>query len=244
MRVYGSTAIRNVAFVGHGGSGKTTLVDALAFVSGASRRHGNIKDGTTLTDYTPDEIARQHSISLGLAYAEWMDTKLNLIDAPGYLDFFGEAITALHAADAAVVVLSGASGVEVGTEKVWEVCDQLHLPRLLFVGQMDKDHADFERVVRGREGAPVAQGPPGRDPDGRGAAVPRHHQPLHREGPSLQDRHQVGRVRGGGGAGGLSRAVPEVRRAPDRDGGGHRRRPDRALPRRRGDPARRGDSRR
>ncbi|MEZ4413285.1 MAG: elongation factor G [Gemmatimonadales bacterium] len=146
MRVYGSDAIRNVAFVGHGGSGKTTLVDALAFVSGASRRHGNIKDGTTLTDYTPDEISRQHSISLGLAYAEWMDTKLNLLDTPGYLDFFGEAVTALHAADAAVVVLSGVSGVEVGTEKVWEVCDQLHLPRLLFVGQMDKDNADFERV--------------------------------------------------------------------------------------------------
>ena len=146
MRVYGSDAIRNVAFVGHGGSGKTTLVDALAFVSGASRRHGNIKDGTTLTDYPPDEISRQHSISLGLAYAEWMDTKLNLLDTPGYLDFFGEAVTALHAADAAVVVLSGVSGVEVGTEKVWEVCDQRHLPRLLFVGQMDKDNADFERV--------------------------------------------------------------------------------------------------
>jgi elongation factor G len=146
MRVYGSDAIRNVAFVGHGGSGKTTLVDALAFVSGASRRHGNIKDGTTLTDYTPDEISRQHSISLGLAYAEWMDTKINMLDTPGYLDFFGEAITALHAADAAVVVLSGVSGVEVGTEKVWEVCDQLHLPRLIFVGDMDKDNADFERV--------------------------------------------------------------------------------------------------
>lgn len=146
MRVYGSDAIRNVAFVGHGGSGKTTLVDALAFVSGASRRHGNIKDGTTLTDYTPDEIARQHSISLGLAYAEWMDTKLNLLDTPGYLDFFGEVITALHAADAAVVAVSGVSGVEVGTEKGWEVCDHLHLPRVLFVGQMDKDNANFERV--------------------------------------------------------------------------------------------------
>ena len=94
MRVYGSDAIRNVAFVGHGGSGKTTLVDALAFVSGASRRHGSIKDGTTLTDYTPDEIDRQHSISLGLAYAEWMDTKLNLLDTPGYLDFLGEVVTA------------------------------------------------------------------------------------------------------------------------------------------------------
>src|SRR5215218_9116231 len=146
MKVYGSSAIRNVAFVGHGASGKTSLVDALAFVSGASRRHGSIKDGTTLTDYSPDEIDRKHSINLGLGYAEWLDTKINLIDTPGYLDYFGEVVTGLHAADAAVVVLSGTSGVEVGTEKVWEVCDQLHLPRILFVSLMDKEHADFERV--------------------------------------------------------------------------------------------------
>jgi elongation factor G len=146
MKVYGSNAIRNVAFVGHGASGKTSLVDALAFVSGSTRRHGAIKDGTTLTDYSPDEIERKHSISLGLGYAEWLDTKLNLIDTPGYLDYFGEVVTGLHAADAAVVVLSGTSGVEVGTEKVWEVCDQLHVPRVLFVSLMDKEHADFERV--------------------------------------------------------------------------------------------------
>ena len=80
MKVYGSDAIRNVAFVGHGGSGKTSLVDALAWVAGSSRRHGSTKDGTTLTDYSPDEIARQHSINLALGHAEWMDTKLNLID--------------------------------------------------------------------------------------------------------------------------------------------------------------------
>jgi elongation factor G len=146
MKVYGSSAIRNVAFVGHGASGKTTLVDALAFVSGASRRHGSIKDGTTLTDYSPDETDRKHSINLGLGYAEWLDTKLNLIDTPGYLDYFGEVVSGLNAADAAVVVLSGTGGVEVGTEKVWEVCDQLHLPRVLFVSLMDKEHADFERV--------------------------------------------------------------------------------------------------
>ncbi len=146
MKVYGSEAIRNVAFVGHGSSGKTSLVDALAFVSGSSRRHGSTKEGTTLTDHTPDEIERKHSIGLGVGYAEWMDTKLNLIDTPGYLDFFGEAVTGLHTADSVVVVVSGVSGVEVGTEKVWEVCDRLHLPRLIYVSQMDKDHADFERV--------------------------------------------------------------------------------------------------
>lgn len=146
MKVYGSNAIRNVAFVGHGGSGKTSLVDALAFVSGSSRRHGSVKDGTALTDYTPDEIERKHSISLGLAHAEWLDTKINLIDTPGFLDFFGDTVTGLYAADAAVVVLGGVSGVEVGTEKVWEICDRLHLPRILFVTQMDKEHADFEKV--------------------------------------------------------------------------------------------------
>jgi elongation factor G len=146
MKVYDTPAIRNVAFVGHSSSGKTTLVDALAFVAGSSRRHGAINDGTTLTDYTPDEIERKHSIGLALGYAEWMDTKINLIDAPGYLDFLGEATTALHTADAAVIVLSGVSGVEVGSEKVWEICDQLHLPRIIFVSQMDKERADFERV--------------------------------------------------------------------------------------------------
>ena len=146
MKVYDTPAIRNVAFVGHSASGKTSLVDALAFVAGSSKRHGTIQDGTTLTDFTPDEIERQHSIGLGLAHAEWMDTKLNLIDAPGYLDFLGETTTALHTADAAVVVISAVAGVEVGTEKAWELCDQLHLPRIIFVSQMDKERADFERV--------------------------------------------------------------------------------------------------
>ena len=148
MKLYGPDAIRNVAFVGHGASGKTTLVDALAFVSGSSRRHGSIKEGSTLTDTSPDEIERKHSISLGLGYAEWMNTKLNLLDTPGYLDFFGEVICALSVADAAVVVLSGVGGVEVGTEKCWEACDHYHLPRILFVTAMDKEHADFERVFQ------------------------------------------------------------------------------------------------
>lgn len=146
MRVYGSNAIRNVAFVGHGASGKTTLVDTLAYVSGSSKRHGSIQDGTTLTDHSADEVERKHSISLGVGFAEWMDIKINLLDAPGFLDFLGEATAALYAADAAVVVLNATGGVEVGTEKVWEICDQLHLPRLIFVTQMDRERANFERV--------------------------------------------------------------------------------------------------
>ena len=146
MRVYKTPEIRNVAVLGHGASGKTSLVDALAFVAGTSKRHGSVKDGTALTDYTADEIERKYSINLALAVAEWMDTKVNLIDTPGYLDFTGDALAGVYAADAAVVVLAGTAGVEVGTEKVWDYCERRGLARLLFVSLMDKEHADFERV--------------------------------------------------------------------------------------------------
>jgi elongation factor G len=146
MRVHKTGEIRNVAVVGHGASGKTSLVDALAFVAGTSKRHGSVKDGTALTDYTPDEIEHKYSINLALAVAEWLDAKLNLIDTPGYLDFTGEALAGVWAADAAVVVLAGSAGVEVGTEKVWEYCEQRGIPRIFFVSMMDKEHADFEKV--------------------------------------------------------------------------------------------------
>src|SRR5690242_2494087 len=146
MRVYKTTEIRNVAVVGHGASGKTSLVDALAFVAGTSKRHGSVKDGTALTDYTPDEIERKYSINLALAVAEWMDVKLNMIDTPGYLDFTGEALAGVCAADGAVVVVSATGGVEVGTEKVWDYADKRGIPRLFFVSLMDKEHANFERV--------------------------------------------------------------------------------------------------
>src|SRR5256884_683614 len=146
MRLYKTPEIRNVAVVGHGASGKTSRVDALAFVAGTSKGHGSVKDGTALTDYTADEIERKYSINLALAVAEWLDTKLNLIDTPGYLDFTGEALAGVHAADGAVVVLSATGGVEVGTEKVWDYCEARGIPRLFFVSLMDKEHADFERV--------------------------------------------------------------------------------------------------
>ena len=146
MRVYKTAEIRNVAVVGHGASGKTSLVDALAFVAGSSKRHGSIKDGTALTDYSPDEIDKKYSINLAMAVAEWMETKVNLIDTPGYLDFTGEALAGIWAADGAVIVVSGTGGVEVGTEKVWDYADERRIPRMLFVSLMDKEHADFERV--------------------------------------------------------------------------------------------------
>jgi elongation factor G len=146
MRVYKTGEIRNVAVVGHGASGKTSLVDALAFVAGTSKRHGSVKDGTALTDYTADEIERKYSINLALAVAEWMDTKLNLIDTPGYLDFTGDALAGVWAADGAVVVVSATAGVEVGTEKVWDYGERRGIPRMFFVSLMDKEHADFEKA--------------------------------------------------------------------------------------------------
>ena len=146
MREYRANDIRNVAVVGHGASGKTTLVDALAFVSGTSKRHGHIKDGTTLTDHTPEEIDRGYSIELGCAYAEWMDTKINLIDTPGYLDFQGDAIAGVAAADGVVCVVSAASGVEVGTLKMFREAMSRQDPVLFVVSGMDKEHADFDRV--------------------------------------------------------------------------------------------------
>ncbi|HEX6965872.1 MAG TPA: elongation factor G [Gemmatimonadaceae bacterium] len=148
MREYSSSEIRNVAVIGHGASGKTTLVDALAFVSGASKRRGSIKDGTALTDFTPEEIERGYSINLGCAFAEWMDTKINLIDVPGYLDFQGEAIAGLAAADGALVVVSATSGVEVGTEKMFRLSVERNDPVLFVVTMLDKEHASFERTFQ------------------------------------------------------------------------------------------------
>jgi elongation factor G len=146
MREYSSSEIRNVAVVGHGASGKTTLVDALAFVSGSSKRHGSVKDGTTLTDFAPEEIDRKYSINVGCAYAEWMDAKINLLDTPGYLDFQGDAIAGLAAADGALVVVSAISGVEVGTEKMFREALDRKDPVLFVVSMLDKENASFDRV--------------------------------------------------------------------------------------------------
>src|SRR6478609_5102176 len=148
MREYRSADIRNVAVVGHGASGKTTLVDALAFVSGSSKRHGSVKDGTALTDHTAEEIDRGFSINLGCAYAEWLDTKINLIDTPGYLDFQGDAVAGLAAADGALVVVSATAGVEVGTEKMFREAVSRSDPVLFVVSMMDKENADFDQIYQ------------------------------------------------------------------------------------------------
>lgn len=148
MRDYDSAGIRNVAVVGHGGSGKTSLVDALCFVAGSNKRHGNTRDGTTLTDHLPEEIERGYSISLGCAWAEWMDSKINFIDTPGSLDFEGDAIAGQAAADGALCVISATSGVEVGTERVFRAALAANDPVLFVVSMMDKEHAHFDQVYQ------------------------------------------------------------------------------------------------
>src|SRR5690242_4994999 len=148
MREYKGSEIRNIAVVGHGASGKTSLVDALAFVSGSSKRHGSVKDGTALTDHAAEEIERGFSINLGVAYAEWQDTKINLIDTPGYLDFHGDAIAGLAAADGALCVVPATSGVEVGTERMFREAVSRKDPVLFVVSLMDKEHADFDSIYQ------------------------------------------------------------------------------------------------
>src|SRR5205814_7798203 len=146
MKEFKGSEIRNIAVVGHGASGKTSLVDALAFVSGTSKRHGSVRDGTSLTDTSAEEIERGFSINLGCAVAEWQNTKINLLDTPGYLDFAGDAVAGLAAADGALCVVGATSGVEVGTEKMFREAVRRRDPVLFVVSMMDKEHSDFDRI--------------------------------------------------------------------------------------------------
>lgn len=148
MREYASTEIRNVAVVGHGASGKTSLVDALCFAAGSSKRRGNVRDGTALTSFTPEDAERGFSTTLGCAFAEWEGCKINLLDTPGYLDFQGDALAGLSAADGALVCVSAAAGVEVGTEKMFREAVRRADPVLFAVTMMDKEHADFDAAYR------------------------------------------------------------------------------------------------
>ena len=151
MKVYSGNAIRNVALVGHNDTGKTTLVSQLLFNAGATTRLGKIEDGTTTTDFDQDEIDRKHSISCALAHAEWKDTKLNLLDTPGFGIFISEARSAMRVADAAAIVVSGVTGVEVTTEKVWKFAESYHLPRLIIVNKMDRERASATRTLEALE---------------------------------------------------------------------------------------------
>lgn len=147
MKVYTTDKIRNVVLLGHGGSGKTSLVEAMAYLSGITSRMGKVSDGNTISDYSREEQKRQFSISTSVIPIEWEGYKINVIDTPGYFDFVGEVEEAISAAGAAIIVVNGKSGIEVGTQKAWELCEKYKLPRIVYVSNMDVDNASFRQVV-------------------------------------------------------------------------------------------------
>lgn len=173
MDRYNTQSIRNVALVAHSGAGKTSLAEALYYVTGKASRLGRVEEHNTISDYDPDEHERGMSINLAAVACEWNGLKINVIDTPGYADFVGEVISGLNATDAAAVLVDATAGIEVGTEIVWRLASDLNRPRLLIVSRVDRDNADTESVVddlRERFGANVApiQVPIGDGPDFRG----------------------------------------------------------------------------
>ncbi len=139
--------IRNVVLVGHGGSGKTSLAEALLFTAGVTTRVGRVEDGNTVTDFEPEEIERQISLSLALASFTWKGHKVNIIDAPGYAGFLGDARSALRAADLALFVVSGVDGVEVQTEILWDLAAEEGIPRAVFINKLDRERSSYSRTL-------------------------------------------------------------------------------------------------
>src|SRR5262245_8352341 len=161
MNVFGTKEIRNVGIVGHGDVGKTSLVAAMVFDTGATNRLGRVDDGTTVTDYDEDEVARKITIHTALAHCEWGGAKINVLDTPGYAAFILDAKAALRVCDAALVVVDAVNGVEVQTEKAWSYADEFELPRIIVINKMDRERADFEQAVAntteafGRQAVPL-----------------------------------------------------------------------------------------
>ena len=147
MKVYTTDKIRNVVLLGHGGSGKTTLAESFGYITGLTSRMGTVADGNTISDYGKEEQKRGFSISSTVIPVEWEDHKINIIDTPGYFDFVGEVEEAVSAAGAAIIVVNGRSGVEVGTRKAWDLCEKYKLPRIIYVSNMDVDTASYRQVV-------------------------------------------------------------------------------------------------
>jgi elongation factor G len=147
MDVYRTDRIRNVVLLGHGGSGKTTLTEAMAYLSGITSRLGNVTDGSTVSDFDKEEIKRKFSITTSLVPIEWSKNKINILDTPGYFDFVGEVEEAAGVADAAIICVSGKDGVQVGTQKAWNLCEERKLPRMIFVTGMDNDEVSYREVV-------------------------------------------------------------------------------------------------
>ena len=147
MNIYTTDKIRNVALLGHGGSGKTSLAEAMAYLSGITSRLGKVEDGNTVSDFGKEEQKRKISISTSVIPVEWEGYKINILDTPGFFDFAGEVEEAISAAGAAIIVVNGKAGVEVGTQKAWDICEKYKIPRMIYVSNMDVDNASFRQVV-------------------------------------------------------------------------------------------------
>ena len=147
MNIYETKQIRNVVVLGHGSAGKTTMIEAMAYVTGVTNRLARVDDGNTISDFDKEEIKRKFSIGTSVVPIEYEDIKVNFLDTPGYFDFVGEVEEALSAADAAIIVVNGKSGVQVGTEKAWDFCEKYNLPRMIFVTNMDDDQASFRQIA-------------------------------------------------------------------------------------------------
>ena len=147
MKAYETQDIRNVALVGHGHSGKTSLTASLLFTTGATNRLTRVDEGNTVTDFDEEEISRKITISTGVAALEWAKKKVNLLDTPGFNIFINDAKSSLIAADAALVLVDGVAGVEVQTEKVWSFCEEFHMPRAVLINKLDRDRSDFARTL-------------------------------------------------------------------------------------------------
>ena len=146
MNVYTTDKIRNVVLLGHGGAGKTSLAEAFAYLSGITSRMGKVSDGNTVSDYSKEEQKRQFSISTSVIPIEWEGYKINILDTPGYFDFAGEVQEAIRVADAAIIVLSGKSGLTVGAEKAWKYCDERGIPRIFFINKVDDIVSTYRNI--------------------------------------------------------------------------------------------------
>ena len=161
MPKFSTDKLRNIVLLSHGGAGKTILAEAMLHTAGHTTRLGRVEDGTTVSDFEPEEIRRQSSSQMSVLACPWRDSKINILDTPGYADFRGEVISASRVADAAIILVSAAAGVEVGTNQMWTLANEGNLPRMLFISKMDRENADFDRIMGeiterfGRECVPV-----------------------------------------------------------------------------------------
>lgn len=147
MKNYAADRLRNVALISHGGAGKTSLIEAVLYTTGGSDRLGRIEEGNTVSDYDPDEIKRKITIDTSIVPCEWSGCKINLVDTPGYPDFIGEVLGALSIADAALVVVCAVSGIEVNTDRMWNLAEERNLPRLIFINKIDRENAHFDQAL-------------------------------------------------------------------------------------------------